>query len=175
MTPSHLSPQKIIDLLGLEPLSFEGGYFRRTYYAPEKLPAGVLPSRYSPMERRFASAIYYLLTSDPDSFSALHRLPGDEIYHFYLGDPVELLQLLGDGSSRRVILGQDLLGGQMVQYVAQGNIWQGSHLLPGGSFALLGTSMSPAFENSDFEEGSRAALAQSYPQEQILIRQLTRR
>jgi uncharacterized protein len=171
---SQLTPQNIIDLLDLQPLAFEGGYFRRTYYASERLPAGTLLPRYLPGERRFASAIYYLLTNDAGSFSSLHRLPTDEIYHFYLGDPVELLQLFEDGSSQHVILGQNLLAGQRVQYTAPRDVWQGSHLLPGGSFALLGTTMSPAFEDSDFEEGSCATLVQMVPHEAGLIKQLTR-
>ena len=67
--------------------------------------------------RIFGSAIYYLLTAEPDCFSALHKLPTEEIYHFYLGDPVEMLLLYPDGRIERVILGQDLLGGQQVQFV----------------------------------------------------------
>ena len=175
MTHSTLTPQTIIERLGLEPLEFEGGFFRRSYYAPESLKAGSLPNRYPAASRPFASAIYYLLTCEPDSFSALHRLPTDEIYHFYLGDPVELLQLLDDGSSRRTLLGQDILGGQQVQYVAEKGTWQGSRLLPGGVFALLGTTMSPAFESSDFEEGRRQTLLQAYPHEAGVITRLTRR
>jgi uncharacterized protein len=174
VTDEKLTPQIIINRLGLEPLAFEGGYFRRSYEAIERLPAGSLPARYTGDERSFASAIYYLLTSDRDSFSALHRLPSDEIYHFYLGDAVELLQLFEDGSSRRTRLGQDILGGEQVQYVAAAGTWQGSYLLEGGAFALLGTTMAPAFENSDFEEGQRATLLQSYAHERDLIMRLTR-
>jgi len=175
MTTPKLSPQKLINLLSLKPLEIEGGFFRRTYYAGERFSPGTLPARYPPGEHRFASAIYYLLTNDPDCFSSMHRLPTDEIYHFYLGDPVEMLQLFEDGHSRRVVLGQDLLAGQMVQYTAAKNAWQGSYLLPGGSFALLGTTMSPAFESGDFEEGLRSNLTRLYPQEQPMITRLTRR
>jgi predicted cupin superfamily sugar epimerase len=174
VTDFSLTPQKIIDLLGLRPLTVEGGFYRRTYYAPEALPAGSLPSRYPAADRPFASAIYFLLTSDRDSFSALHRLPTDEIYHFYLGDPVEMLQLLDDGSSRHIHLGQDILNGQQVQFIAKKGIWQGSYLLPGGAFALLGTTMAPAFEDSDFEVASRMDLLQTFPHEQALITRLTR-
>jgi len=165
----------IIDLLGLQPLPIEGGYFRRSYYAPETLPSGKLPPRYPAGERHFASVIYYLLSGDAGSFSSLHRLPTDETYHFYLGDAVELLQLFEDGSSSRVTLGQDLVGGQRVQYTAPRGVWQGSHLLAGGTSALLGTTMAPDFEDSDFEEGSCAALVSQYPLEENLIKQLTRR
>jgi predicted cupin superfamily sugar epimerase len=99
-----LTPEKLIEHLGLERLPVEGGYFRQTYCAEEAIPRHALPDRY-PTDKPFSTAIYYLLTSDPDSFSALHKLPTEEVYHFYLGDPVELLLLYPDGGSERVILG----------------------------------------------------------------------
>src|SRR5256885_2050065 len=83
-------------------------------------------------------------------------------YHYYLGDPVEILQLYPDGRSERVILGQDVLHGQQVQYVAPREVWMGSHLLPGGKFALIGTTMAPGFTNDDYVGGERAALIQQY-------------
>src|SRR3990170_7895847 len=109
-----LTADQIIKLLGLEPLLEEGGLFRQTYRSAEQIPASAMPPRYG-APRRFATAIYYLLTDDPDSFSALHRLKTDEGYHFYLGDPVEMLLLRPDGSGDRVVLGQDLAAGQRVQ------------------------------------------------------------
>ena len=111
-----LTAERLIGLLGLVPLPVEGGFFRQTYESDETLPAGALPARYG-RPKTFATAIYYLLTSDADSFSALHRLPTEEVYHYYLGDPVEMLLLHPDGRSERAVLGQDLLGGQHVQQV----------------------------------------------------------
>lgn len=168
-----VTAKQLIEHLKLEPLPVEGGYFRQTYRSDETLARSALPARY-PSERLFGTAIYYLLSDDPDCFSALHRLPTEEIYHFYLGDPVELLLLHPDGPSERVVLGPDIFGGQQVQFVVPRDVWQGSRLIPGGRWALLGTTMAPGYDPSDFEGGERDALIQLYPQEADLIRALTR-
>jgi len=95
---------QLIERFGLQPLTFEGGHFRQTYVAEESVAAEALPKRYG-APRTLGTAIYYLLTSEPDSFSALHRLETDEIYHFYLGDPVEMLLLHPDRHGERIVLG----------------------------------------------------------------------
>jgi uncharacterized protein len=142
--------------------------------ADGRIPVGALPPGYPARARSFSSAIFYFLTSERDSFSALHRLRADEVYHFYLGDAVGMLQLDPDGSSRHVILGTDILSGQQVQTLVPHGVWQGSHLMPGGSFALLGCTVAPAFEQSDFEAGSKEILSAQYPHERDLIAALTR-
>lgn len=157
----------------MEPLPVEGGIFYQTYLADEIFPHTGLPERYG-SDKPFSTAIVYLLTADANSFSALHKLPTDEIYHFYLGDPVELLQLYPDGRSQRIILGQDVLNGQRIQYVAPRGVWQGSHLVAGGRFALLGTTMAPGYTNEDYVGGDRDELMRQYPHEEDLIKQLTR-
>ncbi len=167
------SIEEIIRALNLVPLPPEGGLYRQTYLSGEMVPPAGLPERYDG-PRPFSSAIYYLLTAEPDSFSALHRVITDEIYHFYLGDPVELLLLLPGGTSQTVILGQDLLAGQQVQFTVLAGAWQGSLLLPGGCYALLGTTMAPAFDRADFELGARAGLIAGWPQEAARIARLTR-
>src|SRR5947199_8605757 len=116
---------ELIRHLKLQPHPKEGGFFRETYRAADVWPAAALPARYG-HDRRASTAIYYLLT--PTTFSALHRLRSDEIFHFYLGSPVRMLQLLPDGSGRTVVLGPDLLAGQQPQLVVPPGIWQGSML-----------------------------------------------
>jgi predicted cupin superfamily sugar epimerase len=165
---------QLIEHLRLEPLTFEGGHFRQTYFAQESISAQALPARYG-APRSFGTAIYYLLISEPDSFSALHRLKTDEIYHFYLGDPVEMLLLYPDWHGERIVLGPDILGGQRVQFVVPHGVWQGSRLIYGGSFALLGTTMAPGFDFEDWAEGKREVLIRDYPEHAGLIRALTRR
>lgn len=165
-----ISAEEIKSLLGLEPLPVEGGYVTETYRSTTELPVGALPEGYGGA-RPLATAIYYLLT--PDTFSALHRLPGDEIYHFYLGDPVEMLQLFPDGSSRALILGSGIGKGIQVQTVVPAGVWQGSRLVPGGRLALLGTTMSPGFDPADYEAGKRDELIQAYPEVPELISALT--
>lgn len=167
-----LTTEQVIELLRLEPLPVEGGYYCQTYRADETLDAAVLPERYGG-SRAYGGAIYYLLHGD--SFSALHCLLTDEIYHFYLGRPVEMLLLYPDGHDEIVRLGTDLAAGERVQVVVPRGVWQGSRLVDGADgFALLGTTMAPAYEQADFELGDRAALIEGYPQRTDLIRALTR-
>ncbi len=165
--------EELIQHLGLESLPVEGGLFRQTFLSSEMIPKTVLSDRYS-KDKPINSAILYLLTSDPNSFSAMHKLPTDEIYHFYLGDPVEILQLYPDGRNERVILGHDVLNGQNIQYKAPRGVWQGSQLVAGGQYALLGTTMAPGFTNDDYIGGERSELIRMYPGEADLITQLTR-
>jgi predicted cupin superfamily sugar epimerase len=137
---SDLSAEDIIRILKLEPLEMEGGYFCQSYRCTETIPLEALPSRYK-TPKVFGSAIYYLLT--PDQRSAMHRLPTDEIFHFYLGDPVTQLQLHPDGSSDVITIGADITAGHRPQVVVPGFTWQGALLRPGGRFALMGTTMAP--------------------------------
>ena len=167
-----LTAERVIALLGLEPLPQEGGHFRETYRADESSARECLPPRYTGA-RPHGSAIYYLLRDD--TFSALHRLRSDEVYHFYLGEPVETLLLYPDGRDETLILGPDIEAGQRVQAVAPRGVWQGSRLAtatPGG-FALLGTTMAPAYDPADFELGDRTALLAAHPRRAELIRALT--
>ena len=166
-----LTADQIIALLNLTPHPKEGGYFIETYRSSETIPEKTLPSRYNGM-RSFATAIYYLLM--PETFSAMHRLQSDEIFHFYLGDPVEMLQLWPDGSGRLVILGSDILRGVQPQVVVPRGVWQGARLFKNGKFALLGTTVSPGFEFADYEYGQRDELIQSYPQFREWIIALTK-
>ena len=166
-----ISADTVKSLLNLKPHPEEGGYFRETYRSPHTLSKNILPEEYKD-ERSLSTAIYYLLT--PDTFSALHRLPTDELFHFYLGDPVEMLYLLPDGSGRTITLGQDITKGMQLQGVVKKEVWQGSRLCADGQFALLGTTLSPGFESSDYESGQRERLIADYPQFKNLIRVLTR-
>src|SRR5262249_46535759 len=114
---------ELIRHFNLQPHPKEGGHFRETYRAADVWPQAALPARYG-SDRRASTAIYYLLT--PATFSALHRLQSDEVFHFYLGSPVRMLQLLPDGSGRTVVLGPDVLGGQQVQVGVPRGVWHGS-------------------------------------------------
>lgn len=165
-----LTIAQIKELLKLQPLPLEGGFFAEVYRSTCKLPSSALPSGY-PDERTLSTAIYYLLT--PDNFSAMHRLRGDEVYHFYLGDPVEMLLLKPDGSAEAVLEGPDIAAGMHLQHVVAGGTWQGARLAPGGHFALMGTTMAPGFDPADFELGNRDELSAQYPRYSPLIAMLT--
>src|SRR4051812_41662937 len=128
-----MTAEQLITLLGLSPLPEEGGYYRETWRSGVTLTPATLPARYT-SDRSLGTVIYYLLTGDRDCFSAMHRLPTDEVYHFYLGDPVEMLLLTPEGSGHRVTLGQNLVRGEQVQYIVPAGVWQGSRLMAGGKF-----------------------------------------
>ena len=165
-----ITVEELITLLSLTPHP-EGGYYRETYRSAETIPDNVLPDRYKG-DRSYGTAIYFLL--NPDTFSALHRLKTDEVFHFYLGDPVEMLQLLPSGSGRVIKIGNEIKSGMHLQVAVSRGMWQGSRLIRGGEYALLGTTVAPGFKFVDFEIGQRDKLLQSYPRFRDLIVALTR-
>ncbi len=164
-----LNAEELIRILDLKLHPVEGGYYAETYRSEELLHMGQLEQR-SRGSRSLATAIYYLLK--PGTFSFLHRLAGDELFHFYLGDPVEMLQLHPGGESRLLVLGTDIEAGMRPQLLVPRGVWQGSRLVPGGSLALLGTTMAPGFDPADYEQGEFAELSASWPQHRELIRSL---
>src|SRR6188472_3722614 len=129
-----MTADDVIRLLQLQPHPVEGGFFRETYRSAATLPAGVLPTHGG--QRSVSTAIYYLLK--PGHVSELHVLPGEEVFHFYLGSPVRMLQLWPDGTGKELTLGPDLAAGQVPQLVVPGGVWQGTRLLGNDGFALLG-------------------------------------
>jgi predicted cupin superfamily sugar epimerase len=160
--------QELIEYLKLQPHPKEGGFFRETYRSPDLLTA--LPGRY-PSTRCAGTAIYYLLT--PTTFSALHVLRSDEVFHFYLGSPVRMLQLHPDGRGEEVVLGPDVLAGQLPQVIVPHGVWQGSYLEQGGDFALLGCTVAPGFDYVDYVHGDRHELTARYPAYREQIARLT--
>src|SRR5579863_9705701 len=166
-----MNAEEVKTLLQLKPLPLEGGFFRETYRSRCELSPSSMPDGH-PGSRSLATAIYYLITAE--DFSVLHRLPGAEIFHFYCGDPVVMLQLLPDGSSRTITLGVDLQSGHQPQVIVEGGIWQGCRLGSAGSWALLGTTMSPGFDPADYATGERESLIAQYPGAAASIRQYTR-
>jgi uncharacterized protein len=157
--------EEIKSLLKLEPHPIEGGTFRRTYTSlgTVQLSRGV---------RAQGTAIYYLL--EPGSFSEMHVLESDEIFHFYYGDPIEMLQLHPNGGCAVLTLGQDLWAGQHVQVVVPAGVWQGTRLIGDGKVALLGCTVTPGFNYADYKNAKYADLAAKWPDQAERIRLLTR-
>ncbi len=104
----------------------------------------------------------------------MHVLDSDEIFHFYLGDPVEMLQLYPDGRSAVFTLGPDLAAGQHVQLVVPAGVWQGTRLIGDGKVALLGCTVTPGFDFADYRNGSYAELAAKWPRKRNGSETLTR-
>jgi hypothetical protein len=161
-----MTATEIKKLLNLDPHPIEGGSFRRTYTSPGSvnLARGVRPQ---------GTAIYYLL--EPGTFSEMHVLDSDEIFHFYYGDPVEMLQLHPGGGSAVFTLGQSLEADQRVQLVVPAGVWQGTRLIGDGRVALLGCTVTPGFDFADYRSGNCNELSDKWPAQADRIRALTRK
>jgi predicted cupin superfamily sugar epimerase len=153
--------EQIIEFFDMKPLPGEGGYFVETYRSGAKMGGG----------KNLVTAILYLIT--PNACSKLHRLSSDEIWHFYLGDAVTMLELHPDGSSEIVTLGGDITNSQRLQVAVPAGTWQGCFLNEGGKFALMGCTVAPGFEFEDFEPGEREKLLEKYLDRRKLILKLT--
>ncbi len=165
-----MNAEEIIEKLQLVPLPEEGGYYRETYRSEGVIPDGVIAG--SKGVRNFSTQIYYLVT--PDEFSALHRVKtSDEIFHFYLGDPVEMVQITEKGEMSTHVLGQKIPEYNL-QVVAPRGVWQGTRLIEGGNWALLGCSVAPGFEFSDFEVKTRSEFIDLFPQHKSAVERYTR-
>jgi predicted cupin superfamily sugar epimerase len=167
-----MTADEVKKILRLVPHPREGGFYIRTYESGELLPPTTfVDGRYSG-PRHTATAIYYLL--EPGNFSEMHRLQSDELFHFYLGDPVEMLQLHADGTASIVQIGNRFALGERPQQIVPRGTIQGSRLVPGGAWALLGCTVSPGFEFADYNTFTREELCAGWPAFTELIHELTR-
>jgi len=167
-----MTADEVKKILGLVPHPREGGFYIRTYESGELVPPNSFTDGRYHSSRHTSTAIYYLL--EPGTFSEMHRLRSDEIFHFYAGDAVEMLQLHAGGAGEVIRIGNRLDLGERPQVLAPRHVWQGSHLASGGQWALLGCTVSPGFEFEDYETESRAALCAGWPTFSQLISELTR-
>jgi predicted cupin superfamily sugar epimerase len=156
---------------GLVPHPREGGWYVRTYESGEAVSSSCFADGRYEGDRLTGTAIYYLLS--PHTFSEMHCLKSDEIFHFYAGDTVEMLQLAPGEAGRRVLLGNDLGADSDPQVAVRRGVWQGSRLVPGGRWALLGCTVSPGFEFADYESGDREELTERWPAWAGMIAALT--
>lgn len=157
----------LISLYNLQPHP-EGGFFKETYRDAGVIRHDALPKPFTG-ERNYSTAIYFLLPEGKKSH--LHRIRSDEVWHFYLGGPLTLIQISPDGKREQIILGQDIQHGQTVQHVVPKDYWFGAYVNPHAEFSFVGCTVAPGFDFADFELGNRDALLQRYPQakEDILL------
>ncbi len=155
---------EIIKRFSLEPLPGEGGYYKETYRSGKDI---IIRGKRRPL----CTSILFLISEG--SFSRLHRLPFDEIYHFYMGDSVKMLLLFPDGNGKRIILGGGTRQGELPQFTVPAGVWQGTRMKKGGKWALLGTTMSPGFSFNDLILGEKAFLGKKYPSFRNDISKLT--
>lgn len=136
-----MTADEVISFLDLKPLPDEGGMFAQHY------------------ADRHSTAIYFLVRLG--DFSALHRLSGAEVYHFYAGAPLQMLMLHPDGQVERPVLGSDLTVGERPSLAVPAGVWQGSRTT--GEWSLVGATMAPGFKEEMFELGNRESLVAAFP------------
>ena len=168
-----MTADEVKAILGLVKHPREGGWYVRTWESEEFVAASCFEEGRYEGARRTSTAIYYLL--EPGTFSEMHVLKSDEIFHHYMGGAVEMLQLFADGSTSRVVIGKDLEAGERPQCVVRTGVWQGSRLLKAEGWALLGCTVSPGFEFLDYDDASAEELVAKWPGEAEMIRALTNR
>ena len=161
----------LIQKLDLKPHP-EGGYYRETYRSSGSIPAEVFGGS-GIGERNYATGIYFLLTQG--NFSAFHRVRQDEMWHFYLGAPIELYEITARGELKHTLIGNNLSEEERPQYLVPGGHWFASRVLPGaGDYALAGCTVSPGFDFADFEMAERQELLRQYPDFHEVIIEFTR-
>jgi predicted cupin superfamily sugar epimerase len=158
-----------IRVLGLSPHP-EGGHYRETWRSPETVAKAALPGRFDG-PRALGTAIVYLLPAGETSM--LHRLRADEVWHLYDGGPLHLHLLHPDKGHERIVLGRDVERGEVLQAVVPHGTWFGAETPAGTDFALVGCTVAPGFEFTDFELGSRRALLAEFPAQRDWIVRLT--
>lgn len=147
-----VTPERIIELLGLVPLQPEGGHVRQTW-----------------LDER-SSAIYYLLVA-PD-FSGLHRLDHLEIWAWHGGAPARMLLIDPSGRVSEPVLGPDLAAGERPQVIVPAGTWQAAE--PAGAWTLASTFMAPPYSDAIVTFAAADDLAGRHPVHAERIRRLSR-
>ena len=162
--------KKYIEKLQLKPHP-EGGYYKEIYRAGEMILSEHLPKRYK-SSRNFATSIYFLL--EENQVSNFHRLKSDEQWHFYDGSSIVIYVIEEGGNLNKILLGRNIENGESLQAVIKHNSWFAAELSDNTSFALIGCTVTPGFDFSDFELGKRNDLIEAFPQYRELIDKLTK-
>lgn len=149
----------------------EGGWFKEVYRSGENIEKDALPARF-PAKRCFSTSIYFLLEY-PD-FSAFHRIKSDETWHFYDGKSIQIYVLQPSGNYYSVTLGQAVEKGECLQATVPYGCWFAASPVAEGSYSLVGCTVAPGFDFSDFELGNKEQLLTLFPAHQMLIERFTR-
>ena len=142
----------------------EGGFYRETFRASQ-----IVQTLRGP--RAASTAIYFLLPAG--TFSALHRVHSDEVWHHYDDDPLELHTIAESGEHTTIVLSNRIDQDERPHHVVCAGVWQAA--VPRGTrFALCGCTVAPGFEFADFEMSRRDELTARFPQLTGIIERLTR-
>ena len=170
MIQQKISPQQLIEKFNLQP-HVEGGWYSETYRSAETIDQSALPERFGG-HRSFSAAIYFML--EKGNFSAFHRIKGDECWHFYAGEQLELFVIFPDGRLEKIHIGNNIERGDVFQYVVPGGCWFASRPAPESNFCFVGCTTAPGFDFNDFELAKATDLIDAYPHLESLIRSLCR-
>ena len=162
--------QDVKKLLNLEP-NATCGYVRLTFVSDKKIAPGGLAAPFAD-GRPLGSALYFMLT--PDEPVKLHRIRNDQFYHYYLGDPIEVLMMLTDGSTQQHIVGPDLRAGHKVQLFIPGSTFHTARVIGTRQWFLGGSTEWPGVEPTDVEPGDLEALSAKYPSAAADLRQFAK-
>ncbi len=146
-------------LLKLEPHP-TCGFVRVTFVSQEQIAPGGLPPPFAE-GRPAGSALYFMVT--PSAPVRLHRIRNDQLYHYYLGDPIEVLMLRVDGATERAVVGPDLRAGQRVQLLIPGNTFHTARVIGRRRWFLGASTELPGVEPADVEISDVDALVAKYP------------
>jgi predicted cupin superfamily sugar epimerase len=146
-------------ILNLEP-NATCGYVRVTFVSRLRIAPGGLPVPFAD-GRPAGSALFFMLT--PQESVKLHRIKNDQFYHYYLGDPIEVLMMLTDGSTQHHIVGPDIRAGHKVQLFIPGNTFHTARVIGARQWFLGGSTEWPGVEPADVELGKADELAAKYP------------
>lgn len=158
----HPEVKALIEHYHFQPLPVEGTLFASTYRSPQEYESG----------KPVGTAIIAMYCDELKSLSLFHKLKYDEVWHFYGGDPLRLVLLYPDGSSRDVIMGSNPLAGQLVQFVIPAGVWQAGHMIEDGKYSLFGCTVAPGFTDDIFEGGTQEQLSALYPDRVVDISRL---
>ena len=166
----HHVVETLVERFGLLPHT-EGGYYKETYRAAERLSANALPARFDG-ERSISTAIYFLLVKD--NFSAFHRIKSDECWHYYAGDTLHIHILHSNGQYECISLGAAIDEGKTFQFIVPAHAWFAAECAATSSFILSGCTVAPGFDFADFEMADKNELLQDFPKHAKLINRLCR-
>lgn len=145
------------------------GYMGETFVSDREIPASALPADYAG-GRPLGGVFYFLVT--PEAPVQLHRIRSDQMYHHYLGDPLEVLLLPEKGQYEDRVMGADLASGQRPQLLIPGRAFHGARIRPSVGYALLGTSVWARAEPRDVEIADVPKLMAQYPAARDDIRRM---
>ena len=145
----------------------EGGWYAENFRSEMRIhPPGFSGARNA------LTSIYFLL--EAGNFSALHRIKSDEIWHFYDGDALEIVEIDPLGVLKITCLGRNLHRQELLSYTVKAGHWFGSRPAAGSSFSLVGCSVAPGFDFSDFEMPGQDFFLDAFPQHEAVVREITR-